>query len=117
MLTIEQLKTEIFAHWIEESWHEVLCLLSGMIAPRFVAEVLVYLLQEPDSQHTCKPTFLAARCVGEVRKRNELGSIAGEILDRVKALVRFDLKFVCLSTSLGEKRGQESLVSASVRLV
>ena len=93
-LTIEQLKTEIFAHWADESWHEVLCLLAGMIAPRFVAEVLAYLLKQPDPQQTCDAIFLAARCVGEVRKRNELGSITGEILDRVKALVRFDLNFV-----------------------
>jgi predicted NACHT family NTPase len=32
-LTIEELKSKIFAHWAEESWHEVLCLLAGMIAP------------------------------------------------------------------------------------
>jgi predicted NACHT family NTPase len=92
-LTIGQLKMEIFAHWAEESWHKVLCLLTGMIAPRFVAEVLEYLLQQPDPQQTCHAIFLAARCVSEVRKRNELGSITRKILDRVKALVRFDLNF------------------------
>ena len=92
-LTIEQLKMKIFAHWAEESWQEVLCLLAGMIAPRFVAEVLEYLLKQPDPQQNCHAIFLAARCVGEVRKWNELGSITGEVLDRVKALVRFDLNF------------------------
>ena len=39
-LTLEQLKVEIFGHWADESWHEVLCLLAGMIAPRFVAQIL-----------------------------------------------------------------------------
>ena len=39
-LTLEQLKSEIFGHWADETWHEVLCLLGGMIAPRFVAEIL-----------------------------------------------------------------------------
>src|SRR5271166_662374 len=92
-VSLEQLKSEIFAHWADESWHEVLCLLSGMIAPRFVAQVLAYLLQQPDPQQTCHAIFLAARCVGEVRKRNELGSITGEVLDRVKALISFDLNF------------------------
>jgi len=92
-LTIEQLKKEIFSHWKEESWHEVLCLLAGMIAPNFVTEILEYLLQQPDLQQTCHTIFLAARCVGEVRKPNELGSITGEVLDRVKALVRFNLNF------------------------
>ena len=46
---------------------------------------LEYLLQQPDPQQTCHAIFLAARCVGEVRKRNELGLIVGEVLDRVKA--------------------------------
>ena len=31
-LTFSQLKMEIFGHWADESWHEVLCLLAGMIA-------------------------------------------------------------------------------------
>jgi HEAT repeats len=92
-LSPEQLKTEIFGHWADESWREVLCLLTGMIGPRFVAQALEYLLQQPDPQQTCHAIFLAARCVGEVRKRNDLGSIADELLDRVKALVRFDLNF------------------------
>jgi predicted NACHT family NTPase len=92
-LGLERLKSEIFAHWEDDSWHEVLCLLCGMMAPRFVSEVLAYLLQQPDPQQTCDPIFLAARCVGEVRKRNELGPIVSEVLDRVKALVHFDLNF------------------------
>ena len=92
-LSPEQLKTEIFGHWADESWREVLCLLAGMIGPRSVTQVLEYLLQQPDPQQTCDAIFLAARCVGELRKRNELGSIADELLDRVKALVRFDLNF------------------------
>ena len=92
-LTVEQLKRKIFGHWADESWHEVLCLLAGMIAPRFVVEVLEYLLQQSDPQQTCHAIFLAARSVGEVRKRNELGSITRKILDLVKALVRFDLNF------------------------
>jgi len=92
-LSIEQLKEEIFGHWQEESWHEVLCLLAGMIAPSFVAEILEYLLKQRDPQQTCHATFLAARCVGEVRKRAELGSSKGEVLDRLKALTCFDLNF------------------------
>ncbi|GEM_PF-1239302 len=90
-LTIEQLKLNIFGHWTDESWHEVLCLLSGMLAPRFVAQILGWLLVQPDHGETCQHVLLAARCVGEVRKRVELGAIAQEILTRTQALVRFDL--------------------------
>jgi hypothetical protein len=64
-----------------------------MIGPRFVTQVLEYLLEQPDSEQTYHAIFLAARCLGEVRKRNELGSFAGKLLDCVKALVRFDLDF------------------------
>ena len=92
-LTLEQLKVEIFGHWADESWHEVLCLLAGMIAPRFVAQILEYLLEQPDPKQTCHAIFLAARCLSEVRKRNELGAIAPRVLDNVKALVGFDLNF------------------------
>jgi hypothetical protein len=46
-----------------------------------------------DPQKTFHAIFLAARCVGEVRKRNELGLITGKVLDRVKGLARFDLNF------------------------
>lgn len=92
-LSIEQLKTEIFGHWSDESWHEVLSLLAAMIAPRFVAEILAWLIQQPDHGETCEAVFFAARYVGEVRKTNELGPIATEVLERVKALTRFDLTF------------------------
>jgi predicted NACHT family NTPase len=92
-LSLEKMKSQIFAHWVDESWHEVLCLLAGMIAPRFVAQVLEYLVQQLDPQRTCHAIFLATRCVGEVRKRNELGPIADGVLDRIKALIRFDLNF------------------------
>ncbi|WP_233094047.1 HEAT repeat domain-containing protein [Azotobacter chroococcum] len=90
-LSIEELKTGIFGHWQEETWHEVLCLLAGMIAPRFVREILEWLLAQPDPNDTCHHVFLAARCVGEVRKRAELGTWEALVLNRTKALIQFDL--------------------------
>jgi len=92
-LTLEQLKKEIFGRWADESWHEVLCLLAGMIAPRFVAQILEYLLEQPDPQQTCHAIFLAAGCVGEVRKRNELAAIEPRVLEHVKVLVRFNFDY------------------------
>ncbi|TBW08487.1 NACHT domain-containing protein [Azotobacter chroococcum] len=92
-LSIEELKTGIFGHWQEETWHEVLCLLAGMIAPRFVGEILEWLLAQPDPNDTCYHVFLAARCVGEVRKRAELGAWEALVRDRTKALVQFDLHY------------------------
>jgi ABC-type cobalamin/Fe3+-siderophores transport system ATPase subunit len=93
-LTLEQLKTEVYGrHWADESWHEALCLLAGMIAPRFVAEILDFLLQQQDPEQTCQHVFLAARCVGEVRKRGELGTVAASVRQRIQTLVGFDLNY------------------------
>jgi predicted NACHT family NTPase len=91
-LSLEQLKTEIFGHWADETWHEVLSLLAGMLAPRFVGEILDWLLDRPDPNDTCHHVFLAARCIGEVRRWEELGDAEGRLLERVKALTHFDLR-------------------------
>jgi predicted NACHT family NTPase len=72
-LTLDALKTEIFGHWPDETWHEVLRLVAGRLAAKFVKEILDWLLQQPDPNQSCKHIFLAARCVGEVRNRGELG--------------------------------------------
>lgn len=91
-LTLDQLKTEIFGHWADEIWHEVLSLLAGMVAPRFVRQILEWLLTQPDSTELCQHVFLAARCIGEVRTREELGAVERKVLEHTKALVRFDLR-------------------------
>jgi DNA-binding Xre family transcriptional regulator len=54
-MTVERLKNEVFApHWQDESWHEVLRLISGMIDAKFVAEMIDYLL----AQQVDKSVFL-----------------------------------------------------------
>ena len=91
-LDTEHLKTEIYGHWPDETWHEVLCLLAGMLAPSFVEQVLAWLLEQNDPGNTCHHVFLAARCVGEVRKRSDLGDMETRTLERTKELIRFDLR-------------------------
>ena len=91
-LSLDQLKLEIFGHWADETWHEVLSLLAGMLAPKFLREILEWLLARPDADDTCHHVFLAARCIGEVRRREELGDVEKQVLDRARALTRFDLR-------------------------
>jgi predicted NACHT family NTPase len=91
-LSLEQLKTEIFGHWADETWHEVLSLLAGMLAPRFVAEILDWLLARPDPEDARPHVFLAARCIGEVRRREELGSVERRVMARARSLTLFDLR-------------------------
>jgi predicted NACHT family NTPase len=90
-LTLDALKTEIFGHWPDETWHEVLRLVAGRLAPKFVKEILDWLLQQPDPNQSCAHIFLAARCVAEVRNRGELGSTEARVRQDTGNLIRFDL--------------------------
>jgi hypothetical protein len=90
-LTLDALKTEIYGHWPDETWHEVLRLVAGRLAPRFVKEILDWLLQQQDPNQSCNHIFLAARCVGEVRNRGELGSIEASVMQCTRDLTKLGL--------------------------
>ncbi|PAX60174.1 HEAT repeat domain-containing protein [Brunnivagina elsteri] len=69
-LTLEQLKTEVFGqHWHDESWHEVLRLIAGVINVKFVAEIIDYLMGIDGEGKKFSNLFLAAGCLAEVRER------------------------------------------------
>ncbi|WP_293152401.1 MULTISPECIES: NACHT domain-containing NTPase [unclassified Microcoleus] len=47
ILTFEQLRDEIFGqHWQDETWHEVLQLICGMIDASFVGEIINFLMRQ-----------------------------------------------------------------------
>jgi GTPase SAR1 family protein len=107
ILTLEQLKCEIFAHWPDETWHEVLMLLAGMLAPRFTKELIGWLLEQDDPHQSRieqddsagwlfaqtsqsrinTPVILAIQCVGEVRKVGELEPVATAVRKRAESLL------------------------------
>jgi hypothetical protein len=87
-LSLEELQNEIFGHWPEETWHEVLTLVAGSIEPTFVKSILGWLLQQADPDQTDQNIFLAARCVGEVRQRKSLDGIEGVIPNRLEELTK-----------------------------
>lgn len=83
----EQLKEDVYGlHWDDKSWHEVLSLLAGMIAPRFLREVLEFLLAIRDPERTSQQIFLAARCIGEVRNRAELWPVTNRVLQQLQSV-------------------------------
>ncbi|MDZ8034275.1 HEAT repeat domain-containing protein [Nostoc sp. DedSLP04] len=91
-LTIEELKNEVFGkHWQDESWHEVLLLIAGMIEPRFVGEILDYLMAQDGEEEKFVNLFLAAKCLVEVRNRSAIASTATKLLDKLKDLTKYDL--------------------------
>ncbi|MFO0136801.1 MAG: NACHT domain-containing protein, partial [Cyanobacteriota bacterium] len=86
-LTLEKLKTEIFGRWPDETWHEVLRLVAGRIAPKFLKDILVWLVEQPDPSGTCQNIFLAAQCVAEVRNRANLDGVEKTVLNNLKMIV------------------------------
>jgi predicted NACHT family NTPase len=91
-LTVEQLKNEVFAsHWQDESWHEVLRLISGMIDAKFVAEMIGYLLEQKidrsafleygmQKKEGLSNLILATNCFVEVRNKHEISSTSVQLM-------------------------------------
>ncbi|MBE8967430.1 HEAT repeat domain-containing protein [Nostocales cyanobacterium LEGE 12452] len=91
-ITIEFLKTEVFGkHWQDETWHEVLLLIAGMIEPKFVGEILDYLMVQDGEEEKFINLFLAAKCLAELRNRSVIVSTANKLLGRLKDLTKYDL--------------------------
>jgi len=76
-------------HWRDESWHEVLRLMAGMLDANFTGEILEYLIGENGEGENFSNLFLAAQCVSEVQNRNEIATIASQLRDRVKELTKY----------------------------
>ena len=96
-LTIDGLINKVFgAHWQDESWHEVLRLICGMIEPKFVAEIIAFLLTQKidrskfldkDGRVTkegLSNIILAANCFTEVRNRNLITTTSEQLLEILK---------------------------------
>jgi predicted NACHT family NTPase len=90
-LEIEELKTQVFGkHWQDETWHEVLRLIAGMIEPKFVGEILEYLMAQNGEGEKFSNLFLAAKCLSDVRNRTASASIATQLIERIKGLINYD---------------------------
>ncbi|ACK71163.1 putative signal transduction protein with Nacht domain protein [Gloeothece citriformis PCC 7424] len=89
-LSLEELKTGVFGkHWRDETWHEVLRLIAGQIEPKFVGEVIEFLMSQDGEGDKFLNLFLAADCLNEVRNRKEIQEIGDKLLVRVKELVHY----------------------------
>ncbi len=91
-ITIEDLKTEVFGkHWRDETWHEVLRLIAGMIGEKFVGEIIDYLMVQDGEEEKFINLFLAANCLAEVRNRLVIAPTADKLLNKLKDLTQYDL--------------------------
>ena len=89
-LTLEEIKTEVIGkHWQDESWHEVLRLIVGMIEASFVGEIIDYLMAQNGEAQKFINLFLASECLSEVRNRSVLGATATQLLNQLKGLTQY----------------------------
>ncbi|MEM7067152.1 MAG: NACHT domain-containing protein [Cyanobacteria bacterium P01_B01_bin.77] len=100
-LTYPQLRDEIFKeHWQDESWHEVLRLICGMIDVKFSSQLIDFLLaQKPDRKLFLSDSpqdkgrlkseglshlLLAADCVSEISTNTATSLVSARLLARLK---------------------------------
>jgi predicted NACHT family NTPase len=89
-LTIEEIKNEVFGkHWQDENWHEVLLLIAEMIEPRFLGEILDYLMAQDGEEEKFVNLFLAAKCLAEVRNRHVIELVDNKLRKNVKRLTKY----------------------------
>ncbi|HEY9830144.1 MAG TPA: HEAT repeat domain-containing protein, partial [Stenomitos sp.] len=90
-LTLEELKTEVFGkHWQDESWHEVLRLITGMIDTSFAGEIIEYLMDLNGEVEKFSNLFLAAKCLEEVRIRTLIVATDTKLLNYLKSLTKYN---------------------------
>jgi predicted NACHT family NTPase len=77
-------------HWRDESWHEVLRLMAGMLDAKFTNKILEYLIGENGEAEQFSNLFLAAECLDEVRNRNTIDGISGQLCAEVKELTKYE---------------------------
>jgi energy-coupling factor transporter ATP-binding protein EcfA2 len=71
-LSFDELKTDIFlAHFRDETWHEVLRLICGMIESKFTGQLVEFIISEAEKQQDYKNQFkelvFAQTCLNEAK--------------------------------------------------
>jgi predicted NACHT family NTPase len=90
-LTFEQLLKVYFLHWDDESWHEVLSLIAGMIHERFVIQIIDYLVGQLGGRDSkFHNILLAARCYQEVRNPTTLSISRSKLRNELENLLRLE---------------------------
>jgi predicted NACHT family NTPase len=94
-LTLQQLQTEIFGQrWKDETWHEVLRLIAGMVGEKKSEELIRFLIEQDGRHARLANLMLAAECLGEVRNRRMIqgtdDAVKSQLLERA---IRYDTPY------------------------
>ena len=87
-LSIEQIKAEVYGkHWQDESWHEVLRLIAGMLEPKFVGEIIEYLINlDTKNEETL---LLSADFLAELKTYRPIKDISNRLFNEIKDLIKY----------------------------
>ncbi len=100
-MTLKQLKYEVYGiHWQDQSWHEVLRLICGMIDEKFAGEIINYLSNEVNcpwpQRFSNRPPWnlaLAVQCLCEVRNLSTIAEPAKGLLQVICAFLDHVMKY------------------------
>ena len=93
-LEFAALKQEIYGRNLnDDSWHEVLCLIAGMIHENDTGEVIDYLLDHKDHEYPFNNIFLAARCYKEIRNPAGFGEKRKKLTGSIEKLLDFEFPY------------------------
>jgi len=82
-LSFEELKTSVFfAHFRDETWHEVLRLICGMVEPSFAGKLISTIVPEKKAAfEKTDDLILAVQCLAEVDDLNQIADVAELVLE------------------------------------
>jgi predicted NACHT family NTPase len=91
-LTLDQLKNDVFGlHWRDETWHEVLRLIAGMVGEKQAEQLILFLMQQDGRNDKLANLMLAAGCLSEVRNRRAIQRTDEDLRRRfVEKVIRYD---------------------------
>ncbi|MCP4745378.1 MAG: NACHT domain-containing protein, partial [Desulfobacteraceae bacterium] len=117
-ISLEQLERKVFGqHWSDESWHEVLRLIVGMIDTIFAQQIIKYLIELHDESEEFINLFLAADCFAEVRNIHTVAEIKEQLLNKLKALVNYDLNYYYSEKDFEERNFVGKIRTKSVNAI
>ncbi len=98
----EDLKELYGQHFSNEAWKEVLRLIAGMVEPRFVGEIIEYLLDRSvhpseffeEGEAGINRLLLASDCLSEVRTCDEVTHISNLLLNKMKQEVNVNYSLI-----------------------
>jgi len=98
-ILLEQLKQTVYGkHWEDQSWHEVLRLICGMIDEKWAGEIIDYLISDVYPSwpriHAKRPPWniaLAVQCLVEVRNLSIIAEPAKRLLTALCYLIDYDM--------------------------